>query len=160
MDRGLRKRLEDLLQQREHDQVPVQMDGSAEELLEPDGHFLLVQERRADRKAAPDGGRFFSIERPQSAPSGLRARFDPRARLETQQRDRRAIVHLGEVSQGDGRSLAANPQEKRNRAELAGTDRKNSVRYLAGPAHRRDPRNLQQRERQLARKSQGFARAP
>ena len=58
--------------------------------------------------------------------------------------------HLGEVRQRDGRGLAANPKEKRDRRALARTDPKSPIRHLARPAHRRNPETLQQCQRYLA----------
>src|SRR4030095_67359 len=69
-----------------------------------------------------------------------------------------AAGHLGKVPQGNGRSLAANPQEERNRRALVGANSKAASRYLAGFADRRDSRNLQQCQRNLTGTRQSFTR--
>ncbi len=142
MDRVVRERVADLLQQGKYDSELVALDRQSEKLLELDVDFLLVQKRRVDRKAASHGSGILPTERPEKPPGRLCGRFHSSPSLEARKGNHRAAHYLGKIRQGDGRGLAANPQEKRDRRALVGTDSKTASRYLAGVAHRRNPKAI------------------
>src|SRR6185503_3931770 len=139
VDRSLRERLEDVLQQREHDQGSLTLVQQSEKLLESHVDIFLVQKCRAHRKGTPDGGGLFPSERSYGAPAWVCGGHLAGAFLETGQRDHFAADHLGKVSKRNGRSLAANAKEKRDGSSLAGATPKDSSRYLAGSENRGHP---------------------
>src|SRR6266850_1048202 len=69
--------------------------------------------------------------------------------METFERDNRTAHHLGQVSQRNGRGLAANTQAERDRGTLDRANPKNSNRHLASAQDRRNSKSLHQRKGQF-----------